>query len=238
MSLATQMRRAAAGVPAGGGFSPADVGWAELFWAEGDDFTALGYGNGDNVTAWPSETSAINANTMVAGYPTFASSVADLNGQPAVEGVGGEGLTAGAYGPLTQPFSVVAVAVPSLQNLVSKTLVSSGTGAFDNTIMERGPRTYARMGSTLISSAVLAVGTAYLATVYFNGASSVYEYSGTGTTGNPGSNSLSAIYLLNGVAGYRGSVALVGIYDGDVRSDGAWADFESWVSDHYGITIA
>ena len=37
---------------------------------------------------------------------------------------------------------------------------------------------------------------------------------------------------------YSGSIAFVGIYEGDITADGSWADMETWVTDHYGITIA
>ena len=86
MTLATKLR----GVPgpvAAGGFNPeTDITWHSLFWAEGTDFVAEGYGDTDPITTWPNETGESDA-TQATGsrQPLYTASHASLNNQPAVD---------------------------------------------------------------------------------------------------------------------------------------------------------
>lgn len=223
--------------PAGGAFDPiADVGWLELFWAEGTDFVAEGYSDTDAVDAWPSEVSTLTTAYPVGAASTFDDSVAALGGNPAVL-FGGGGIATTTFPNLSQPYSLVVVAIPPTGQT---TFVSNnGTGAAARSWFTAGTGDDVWInagGASLQANAVLSVGQAFLAVAYYNGASSVIEVDGTvEASGNAGTGALNEPWQGSYYTGY---IALIGVYNGDVRSDGGWSGFESWVSSHYGVTIA
>lgn len=235
MSLATQMRRAAAG--AGGEFDPATaVDWLEFFWAEGSNFASLGYDDGDSVNEWPSEVSALTSSGVSGTAPVYTASVAALGGNPAVTFAGAGGPITDSFSDLSQDYSLVVLSLPSTVNFIAKSVLGDGTMEADRRLIEYSTQFTLGAGRFLASDGgSISAGVPYLGVGYFNGASSALEFNGEAKTGNAGTADLTELWI--GTA-YRGSLPFVGVKGGDVRDDPGWTEFESWVEDHYGVSIA
>lgn len=211
-----------------------DVGWYRAYWAEGDDFDAEGYSDGNDVTVWPDEISTDDMDDTTNSVPP--SYDADgMNGHPSIHFDGTEELEETTATALTQPYSVVFIAqhatgsVSGDEDVVraASSVVRADNAATDTWQLQGGGGS---IGSTALGSGIV------LVVAYFNGGSSAIEVNGTEDTGSTGTNSWANTEV--GRQEYNGDLAFVATYDGDARDDANWADFEQWVEDHYGITIA
>ena len=233
MSLATQMRRAAAGVSAGGFNPETSITWHSLFWAEGTAMSALGYSDTDAVPTWPNETGETDATSVVLPAAYNAANP-DYNNQPTINFAGNDNyLSADLVSDTTLPLSVVLIC-------------NAGYG-FDGwyavggeaTIGTRSKKWYMYAGGILYS-AVDNDTDPHLLVGHFTTGSSVMTVDGTEvisavTTATP----FQQIYLAgSGTKGLRGDMPFVGFYEGDVTADGSWSDFVTFAEDHYGLTIA
>ena len=249
MSLATQMRRAAAGVSVGGGaFNPeTDITWHSLFWAEGTDFQAQGYTDTDTVTNWPNETGETDAASSPA-WPTFDASNPDLNGQPAVDFSTSNGTrieTANFSTPPSYPISVVVIGKFGAGSGLNDALFDGNDSTNRNSILIGSGSTW-RIFAT---SGTVQGGTSdtnpHLFVGYFDGSTGNERLDVDGTTVTSGSDAGSAQLdglrignLRAGTFSCEGHIAMLGIYEGDITADGSWGDFTTWVEDHYGLSIA
>lgn len=223
-----------------------DIAWHSLWWAEGTNFAAEGYGNGDQVDVWPNESAESDLSQAVAAdRPLYVSS--GIGGRPAVDFVDDlDGMAGTLSAGLSQPFTLVALCSFDDADQNSRTVMgdyascrirtsSSGNGQVR---LEAGTDTQPRVDSS-------PNGTAYLWVGVFDGASSVIYRNGTqfGPSGTPGSNALSTTMEVGssgsgGGSGMPGIYPLFAVYDGDLATDGNWSAFKSWVASHYGLTIA
>lgn len=239
------MQLLAARKAAAAGFDPvADIGWDHVYWADGPEFAALGLADGANVTSWPDEVGTSNL-APVSTAPTFTASWTAGNNAPAVTGSDSSlRHIRGAFGASkANPLSVVIVGVMTAVNSFP-TLFDNSTGAAAAIYKSSVTTTNMQAGATL-SATSTADTNPHLHVAYFNSTSSVLERDGTSlASGSTGTLSMAGITLFaqRGTADNStrnaGPIAFAGIYSGDVRGDGGWADFESWVTDTYGITIA
>lgn len=222
-----------------GGFSPLDIGWSHAYWAEGPEFVALGLSDGAAVSTWPDEIGTLDAaQATPTKQPTY-SSAGGPNGTPTATFDGGDGVLTGAHSQ-AQTWSIVTIVkttnagglyyfLGSPSPLVTLTINNSGT-PYGFYAGATGPG----VGTVNTSWHLMRCKGA--------GASSVTELDGTAATGNAGSALLGRIgigsYDGAGGVGLVGSICFVGIAAGDVSADPSWADFETFVTDHYGIAVA
>ena len=250
MSLAKKLLAVQPAAGGGGPFNPeTDITWHSLFWAEGTDFVAQGYSDTDGVTTWPNETGEVD----MAGSgvdQTYDASDTVLNNQPSVQfsgtaGIGMEGAftTAPDY---TSGMSVVTVARTTATDAIYgywSDADSHASGSLQQRANGSGRWTI-WAGVTSLSGGQPTVG-AHLLTAFMSGSAVVnsrLDVDGTNVLdGDAGSNQITKFRLgtLHGDDRHlQGAIAFVGVYEGDITTDGSFADLETWVEDHYGITIA
>jgi len=218
--------------PSGGGgsFNPeTDITWHSLFWTEGTEFIARGYTNGSTVGTWDNEGDDANA---TGGTGILATSNALFGSRPTVD-----------HGPFSsgaQTFSVAPSAVCTVVGIVRHTVITNDRSLWQSadprvTGGERGDRWNLKAGSNNCAGGTSDMDP-HMRVWYLNGSSSKVDVDGANiVTGDPGSHTItgSMDWGVNDC-----EVSLWGIYNGDITADLAYADFKTWVDDHYGITIA
>jgi hypothetical protein len=233
-------------------FNPVtDVAFTHVWYAGGAEFQALALSNGAAVSTWPDEVGTLDAGT-IAKDPVYASSLAGLNSKPAVTfaiaaGVG-DALVTSSITTVNAPFSVVVVGY--------KTAATGGSAACFYTDGRNGTirvtsggnasaNQQAFNGTSLLGSAVPATPFKELWVGYYHTSSGQVEVNGTvqatGATGTQGWDGFTIGNRYDDSSSSQrmdGSIAFIGFYPGDVRSDGGWAGFKQWARDTYAMTIA
>jgi hypothetical protein len=217
----------------GGAFNPeTDVTWHSLFWAEGTDMTALAYADAASVTTWPNETGGTDGTGTSATYSASA-----INGQPAVSFATGSSVNWGNQ-TVAQPYTVVAIVRNDEATVTQdRSVASFGVGP-DMKLWIDFSKGWGLYGGAVQYSLAYDTNPA-LVVGHLDGASSFLAVDGTNiVTANLGTKDASNSPANIG-ENWDGDIAFVGIYEGgDITADASWPDFETWVSDHYGITIA
>jgi hypothetical protein len=230
---------------AGPSFDPeTDITWHSLFWAEGTDFVAQGYTNGDAVGTWPNETGETDA-TATTGA-TFTAADADLNSQPSVATTVAANLQTAAFSSNPSYTSGVSIVVIGYVGEESNGVFFDGRVSTNRNNLWRQFTLYKIFAGSSVSSAVVATVGAKLMVAQFDGGAGSDSLVVNGTSilsGNAGAQTLTGASLATrfskgATEASLGSWALFGVYEGDITVDGAYADFEAWVTSHYGITIA
>ena len=236
MSIATQMRRAAAGVSAGEFNPQTDITWHSLFWAEGTDFVAQGYSDTDSVTTWPNETGETDALSF-GNLPTLTASYASLNSQPALHFATTTVATVSSFSVNpTYPISIVMIG--RIETAAGFGEMFDGAGSDFSRIYMNSPPTQWRLFAGTIRSGGTVDTNPHLWVARFDGSTGNDRLDVDGTTvidANAGSTTIqSAVVGGAPVQAY----SLVGIYEGDITADGSWASMVAWIEDHYGLSIA
>ena len=225
-------------------FSPLQVGWTHAYWAEGPEFVALGLSDGGAVGTWPDEIGTLDATQGTAGAkPTYRATTGP-NSKPTVQFDGGDHLATSALTqaqPLTMVFIASADSSVNTKYYAGNAAITIGVGYNNAPPVLRQLSMFAGAGVTG-NSAASTDNNPHMMRAYFNGASSVNDLDGTTATVNPGTNdfSSSALHLgaVGGVAQLVGKMAFFAVFNGDVTGDAKWAQFKTWVTAHYGITVA
>ena len=222
--------------PAGGGaFDPeTDITWASLFWTEGTAFTALSLSDGATAFDWPNETA--EPDLLDSGTVSYDAANATFNGKPSVHYASstdkhetGSGFTA-----ITQPFTAVIISA-LVGTIVNRGGIVGTGGGFELRVLSAGSTIQHIAGNTLAGGSW---GTsASLVMSVSNGASSKTFVNGTEeASGNAGTNNSQTDFAI--MHSQPGDAVFVAYYDGDLTADGEYTNFKTWVSSHYGITIA
>lgn len=240
------MRRAAAGVSAGGGsFDPTVISWHSMFWTEGDDFIAEGYSDTDAVGTWPNETGESDA-TEATNRPTFDAVNAAYNDAPTVHfSASNSKLQTGTFS--TSPTTASSIVVVGNYGVVSgyRCLFDSVSGTRRQAFWVSADGT---QWTIFARSAEVSGGAAdtnpHLFVCYFDGSSGNDTITVDGTevaSGNAGSSTPTGLTLgnlTNGTGSFQGDLAFVGKYQGDVTAHESWGAVEAGIASHYGITVA
>lgn len=212
---------------------PPSLGWVESWWA-GD----LALSNGANVSTWVGR-SATYTLTAAGTTPTYAAT--GLGGKPAVSFVSGRMSVALAR---SEPYSIVTVFATS--NASATQIVAAGATPGDTFYAPAAisGAYYARLRTTGGSSSVSggSVNTSpHWAAAIGSGSTQTLIVDGTTIgTGNPGGTVTAISTLLIGSAStgaspLAGRIAFVGVYPGNVTSDGNWSAWVAWAESTYGI---
>lgn len=233
---------------AAGGFDPeTSITWHSLFWAEGTDFVAQGYTDTASVTTWPNETSESDGSTT--NDITYEASNTAL-GQPAVLSGGAGYCRTPAF--TTNPDYTSGISIVIIAEYTGS---SSAVGALVDGITSGG-RHQVLTGNTFKFDVYAGSTQSSSNGVHGTGAHS-YLLTFDGSTGNEtlsidggadviaadaGSQTITGLSIGNRYDGHSarnwlGSIAFVGLYEGDITADGAWSDLQTWASDHYGVTL-
>ena len=243
MSLGTYASAKAIG---GGVFGPESIGWHSLFWAEGSEMAAEGYSDTDDVGTWPNEGGDNNATQATAGrLPTFTT--LGINGHPSVTFNGArQNIRVASFASApTYPITIVSVFRAGSDS--GNTFLFDGvTGSTRNANFKNGASFTIFAGSSRSSPGVLTNGSDYIGLASFDGGGGGDTLTLNGTelsSSDAGSSQLTGLSIgidnssANGAA-WDSHIALIGIYEGDFTADPEFSDFETWVTDHYGISIA
>lgn len=226
-------------------FDPvAAVGWAHAYWAEGSEFVALAQ---TDVANWPDEISTADMLQSNSSFKPVYSATSGPNSKPGVtfdqsnDRVGP--VTFGAA--ISQPDTVVMIGKSTRTNVDDAHFFDTPNVAGRQFALNKT----APAGYYMFAGSNQVVGGTrdtdfHLFVWYFNGTSSRFEKDGVEQTApgaTVGTNALGGLMLntnFNGDGALGLVVSFVGVYSGDARSDGGWADFENDVETYYGITIS
>lgn len=225
-----------------GPFDPeTDITWHSLFWAEGSDFLAQGYSDTDTVTTWPNETG--ESDGAADGAPVL--DIDGVAGQPAVVYNGSNSHATSAFSVNPSYTSGVTVVVIGRQvgSDGGNRFLFDGIGASNRNAVFRSGGTggviYA--GSSQNNASFTNDADFGLTAFYSTSGNEVLTVDGVETVNAAaGSQTLTGLTIGENYAGSNGGtwrVAFFGVYEGDITGDGSWADFQSWASSHYGVTI-
>lgn len=215
----------------GSGFDPLrSIAWRAAWWA-GDPGWA-NPGNGNLVTTWTDGTGN-GRNLTTAAKPTFRSSVAALNNQPAVDFTAAS-KSLSVTDSLTGGFSLVLIAV--------YTSVTGGNryafGNFSDGFMfgYEGTINTWRLYNGIDSAGVPPDTSAHFFAGFVNGGSSKFIVNSTSVTGSLPTSSYSALAINPFFGSFLGYVAWASVIAGDITSNGQWSTFKSWAATTYGVT--
>lgn len=229
---------------ASGDFNPQnDITWHSLFWAEGTDFVARGYSDTDSVGTWDNETGESDA-TEATNKPTYDAVNSAYNDQPVVNfGTSTTILkTANFSSAPSAPNSVVVIGNWGL--LVSYLTIFDGNDSTKRQalLLKAGAAQYDLYAGTEVFGGTPNTNP-HLFVTYFDGSTGndTLEIDGVGTIDtNAGSGTIDGLTIGNLIVSpgncFKGNIALIGIYEGDITADGQWSNFTAWVDEHYGIT--
>lgn len=241
-----------------GPFNPeTDITWHSLFWAEGTNMAAQGYSDLDDVGTWPNETAESDLTQSTTLWrPHYEDSKATLNNKPAVQYDGSSThlltLTSWTADPgysSTYLTVVFVFTIDSATTSISYLASSSLTEASDRHQYWHQPNSSNRIATYHGATQTDAVGGTTGAKFFrFRNISTTANDLGLinetqRIAGNAGTGTgFDALAVGNRATDrareMNGAMAFVGIYEGDITADGSWSDFKTWVTDHYGITLA
>jgi hypothetical protein len=234
------------GVP----FHPEDIGWHTLFWAEGTEFTAQGYANGDNLGAIADEF-GVSADDAVVGPVTSSQEYefgnAIFDGEPHFHytGAGAAHLT-GSWVKSNPGSQFTAVVVYWPTDMTSEsTYIMSGVygGGFNlhTTTHSSHMLRFSNMSSYLypVKDQPQALAAYFDSAVEGN---DVVSLNGTtsGVTNFPVTGGLGGLAFgsrYDGNYEFRGGIAMVGLYDGDLRAHADWSRLSAWCNTKYGVPL-
>jgi len=238
-------------VPAAGGFNPqTDITWEHLWWCESTDFIAEGYANGNEITSFPDSSGTATLTPASSGSgPLYVSSDSNFDGKPsAAFTLDSDGSVATLDATVSTPLTVVFIARSDVTDTGRRGILGNGTAARVRTSASGAGewRAETATGSLRESTKLAGTSTApVFCEAVFAGASSKLREDGTTlATGDPGTTSLATAFGVNTYGdntsqlGLPIDFVLIGVYDGDITAHGEYANFKTWVTDHYGITIA
>lgn len=226
-------------------FNPlTSLGWYAAYWA-GDPNWA-NPGDGGTLTSWRDGSGNNRHLTSVNGTPIWRASEANMNNKPIVDfNSAAISETSASWGTILQPNSIVIVG--RWRNVAANVRIMVDTrSATNRQRLGRAatPNEYVlNSGTSLLSTGIAPNTTRHLWTGVSNATSSILELDGANVnTGNAGAQSMSGLSICGDTAGTAYSqvvdMAFVGIYRGNVLNHPRFADFESWVTSEYDITMS
>jgi hypothetical protein len=241
--------RAGKGIPAAAAaFSPLQLGFNHLYWAEGPEFVAQGIADGGTVQTWPDEIGTANATQATsARRPLYRTSGTGLS-QPCIDFDGGDDcFPAVAFSPtFSVPHSVVIIAYNDATNIDDYIIDGMDSGhrrivglqATSNIF-----RHYAGASGTAgPPTGHVTVAKRGFVSKIVSGSSDILKIDGnvwsTVNAGDQAFNGISIGGAYDGLgAEFDGRIALVGTYDGDVETAPKWAQFAEWAWAKYGVAF-
>lgn len=221
-------------------FDPiADVGWAHAYWAEGSEFAALSYSADAEVTSWPDEVGTIDLSSAAGKYPLYRAT-GGPNSKPGVQGDAVDDYLTGTYGAaLTGTWTRVVIAVEKVSG--NQRFADNGTTG-SVAALDAQATNYLASAGTNRTGGVPVNNTARLLVMRSGVSPYLAVDNASAITLTIGNGDLAGITLLNArtLATRPGNhiISFAADYDGDAAADGGWADFLSWVTEHYGITLS
>lgn len=234
----TRSRNAGATGAAPATFDPlVDITWAAAYFAEDPDWVAPA--DGAAVSQWDDGSgNGLHATQGTpADRPLYRAAVVAMNNQPGVEFASTDNLVVGAFTAVSVPYSIVILGRTSNVG-VTQEWVTAGTGT-DPRVGHTATPAWFWDPSTLAGTGGTPNTNAHLLTAIATAGNDTLQVDGTAViSGSDRGGASVAALRLAGSVGFLGVLSFVGLYAGDITSDGAWADFKTWAAAHYAITIA
>ena len=214
------------------------INWAHAYWVGGTEFIAKGYSDGGAVSNWPDE---IGTDDLTEGtdQPVYRATDASFDSQPIVEFNGTNDRLHTNFSTISASSIVMVGRCRSFQN--NDHLWSNNPNKRNIIYMPSGGNWNIYAGSAGDSGTARDT-SPHLFTGVYNLPNEVMELDGTELIeGAYGTETIDGLLLGENAGGTRWTpldCPFIGVYDGDVRADGGFADFEQWVEDTYNITIA
>tara|TARA_R110002110_G_scaffold27001_1_gene98783 strand:- start:482 stop:1210 length:729 start_codon:yes stop_codon:yes gene_type:complete len=229
-------------------FHPEDIGWHTLVWAGGTEFLLEGYADNDAITTAPDEFGAAADDLQASPSSSsqkFATGGTAFGGENCIEFDGtGAGLSSGTHAKTWAANAYTAVVVCWPLNTTNAQQIFGDTSgiprmkihiiAGSSTLRINGvnaQRAFTLNAANSVCAYIDSAAATDLDVVYLNGLlCGEDEY---------GANSMTGLEI--GGDGstdpFHGSIAFVGLYNGDLRADAQFADLADWVSDTYGVLL-
>ncbi len=232
-----------------GSFDPTTaIAWEAAFWASDPSWSNPG--NGNPVSAWRNFGSRAGAGDAAQSTanrkPTYLSSVAGLNNQPGVSfdgagsGLGDYLITGNFSSAFTTQGSIIVIGKRDGAGAGGNESLATcaGSSAFTTLYFASGKvNLYASSGF----AGPAFDNSAHLYRGRTNGASSAIAVDESVTTGTVGATSYAFVSIGRGgndTDQPKMTVAFVGLYSGDITTDGQWSAFKTWAASTYGLTIS
>jgi len=224
-----------------------DINWYSLFWSSSS--ANSGYSNGNAVGTFYNSTAESDFTASGTVRPTFTSSSATLNNQKSLSFDGSDDTMTCTYGtPPSYTSGVTTVVIGDGSGITSSAfnvLVSGTDFAAENRIGTSSTNTWVINAGTGVQGGTQDTN-AHLWLLFCDGSTGNDSLDIDGSSVISGSDAgseqitASRIGANAGATGsfWNGKIALVGYYEGDLRSDGNFASFKTWVASYYGLTIA
>lgn len=224
--------------PAAGGstFDPLTIPWHRAVWAEDPAWTPPA--DGGAVASWPDASGNARgySQTDVTMQPLFRSSVAALNGRPAVHFDGSNDNLTAVFAAVNQPVGFFAVI--NLTKTATSTVFDAGGGGTTRGLQTTSASAWQLSFGTTVAAGLTATTGGHALFVLADGANSIARQDGVdGTVVNAGTGNANAPRL-----GARGSlafeplgghVAFFGTTNRDFTATES-ADLLGWARSHYG----
>ena len=224
------------------GFSPLSIPWHSAFWASDPGWTPPV--DGAAVTSWRNAgTSAANATQSTgANQPTYRAAYTNLNGKPAVDFDGGDGLIS-TSASITQPNHVVVVGWCDPAGSGANRTLTDGSSNARHILRNTGTvtGTVFMNGSTAQTIAGAGRDGPFILCGLFNGATSKCRMNGTdytvpGTVGTWPLANLRVGFDTASTNAFIGAIAFVGVSDTELTAQQI-TDLETWAKNSYGVPI-
>jgi hypothetical protein len=226
-----------------GGFNPeTDITWQSLFWAEGTAFKALGLADGDNVPTWPNETGESDADHS-GNQPTYDSANASFNGRPVISFAGSQSFITSDFTTPLDYSSTVSFVMVGKRSGTGNQAFFDGNNSGRNLLWGYVGKWGFYAGS--IRNAIDYDSDSHLFVANFDGGTGndFLELDGVSLLDiNAGSQTVDGVAIGSTFSPntfLQGQIPFFGVFEGDITAAGSvYADLKTWVTDHYGITVA
>lgn len=242
MSSPAMLTLLGARTPAGAEADPPPaVAWSHAWWA-----SDLALADGADVSSWAAQVGGATLTTVSTTAPTFQAT--GLNGLPVVRSVGTSLMRTGLLTEDAAPRSLVAV-IKLNSTAATATIVSGYDGSSSSGFVFLTPSTLRAVAGSNSMTYTSYDTNPHLVAAYFTSSSLTRHLDVDGTqqsTGQSGADPFKGVTLFGSQAsvdpnvssGASVDIAFLGVFDGDVFADSEWSNFEQWVEDTYGITVA
>lgn len=215
-------------------FSPFDIDWADLYWASGPTFSALGLGDGNGVNPWPSEVGGVTAPLNAGTAPLHVSADATFNNKPVVSSMAAVTYLLRTAAPaLTTPYTLVFIGVRIGGNSSPSYMGAKDGAAANAGLTHTGLSAGLTLAHTQTNVPHLLEGYVNLTAseVYINGV-----LNATGDTSTNPANTQRALFARASVptAPLTGKIAFAGFLNRGLTTQER-ADLTTWARDFYAL---
>jgi hypothetical protein len=234
-------------------FDPESIGWHTLFWAEGTEFKAQGYVHGDDLSTVPDEfgAAADDATVTASSHHEYRTNTAVFDGEPHMYFSGstsGNAITTGNFvkAAPTAQYTLVVIFWPIDYAADYQYLLTDNDNSNQLSMQIYPSSNNVRLGPNA-SYLIIADDAPQAMCLYFDtavGGNDVVTNNGVSHANTPTDFAVTTPGgLALGARGadnqyeFEGGIAMVGIYNGDLRAHDDWVSLSAWCERKYGVPL-